>query len=229
MGKSCYNLDELDKTNQGRKYMKNKPLNLLLAGALCLSLTAFTTQPVQAQTTADISTHATSTNDSTTEGNTNSATDSVVTVEDGEYTVDAKFLKEGSTTETSMANLALNSASLKVENGKITVFLNMQEMEMYGMKATVDEISYQNIDGTWQKADITQSENNIPTQFAFILPENKSYTDIQFFYLGHSAKARLYLDLANIVEVITVDKTDLKTLIDQVKTYHQEDYTSTSF
>ena len=210
--------------------MKNKSFNLLLAGAMCLSLTTFTAHPVQAQTTAtDISTHATSTTDSTTDSDTNEATDSVVTVKDGEYTVDAKFLKEGSTTETSMANLALNGASLKVENGKITVFLNMQEMEMYGMKATVDGISYQDVDGTWQESAITQIENNIPTQFSFVLPENKSYTAIKFFYLGHDATARLYLDLANIVEVMTVDKTGLKTLIDQVSAYNQADYTSASF
>ena len=210
--------------------MKNKSFNLLLAGAMCLSLTTFIAHPVQAQTTAtDISTHATSTTDSTTDSDTNEATDSVVTVKDGEYTVDAKFLKEGSTTETSMANLALNGASLKVENGKITVFLNMQEMEMYGMKATVDGISYQDVDGAWQEAAITQIENNIPTQFSFVLPENKSYTAIKFFYLGHDATARLYLDLANIVEVMTVDKTGLKTLIDQVSAYNQADYTSASF
>ena len=37
------------------------------------------------------------------------------TIADGEYTVEAKILKKDSTTETSMANLALTGASLKVE------------------------------------------------------------------------------------------------------------------
>ncbi|MEJ8736994.1 NEAT domain-containing protein [Erysipelotrichaceae bacterium HCN-30851] len=151
------------------------------------------------------------------------------TIADGDYMVEAKILKKDSTTETSMANLALKGASLKVENGTITVFLNMQDMEMYGMKATVDAISYQDLDGTWKDAKITLTENNIPTQFSFVLPSNVNYTNVKFFYMGNSgSEARLYLNLDGLVTT-SVNKVDLKAAIEKASAYNKEDYTSKSF
>ena len=151
------------------------------------------------------------------------------TIADGEYTVEAKILKKDSTTETSMANLALTGASLKVEKGSITVYLNMQAMEMYGMKATVDAISYQDLDGTWKDAKITLTENNIPTQFSFVLPSNVNYTNVKFFYMGNSgSEARLYLNLDGLVTT-SVNKVDLKAAIEKASAYNKEDYTNKSF
>ena len=84
---------------------------------------------------------------------------------------------------------------------------------MYGMKATVDAISYQDLDGTWKDAKITLTENNIPTQFSFVLPSNVNYTNVKFFYMGNSgSEARLYLNLDGLVTT-SVNKVDLKQLL----------------
>ena len=141
-------------------------------------------------------------------------------------------MKTNSTTETSMANNALKSAKLIVENQKVTVLLNLQEMNMYGISASVERFAYKGVDGQYYDALITQTDEQkgYPTQFKFELPQNVEYTDVKFYYLGNSgSQARLYLNLSELIKVQKVDKTSLASIIKQAKQYSQDQYTLESY
>lgn len=150
---------------------------------------------------------------------------------DGEYNVEAAFYKEGSVTETSMANNALESASIKVVNGKITAVLNVKPMTMMGITANIDKLEYQDTDGNWHEAAISQmDEANNPTQFSFELPENVSYTAVRFYYMGSDrpAQVTLYLNLSDVVAV-KAEKYLLQTKLDEAKAIDSQLYTGATY
>ena len=151
-------------------------------------------------------------------------------INEGTYTIQGSFVKENSDEE-SMANKALKNVVVKVSEDQTYVELEVQPMSMYGMTATIDKLEIQSAAGDhYEEATVLATdENGAPSKFGFVLPLNRTYTTVQFTYMGtHSAVARLKLDLDSIVKV-QVDKTALKNKIGEGNYKVASSYTSESY
>ena len=151
-------------------------------------------------------------------------------INEGTYTINGSFVKENSDEE-SMANNALKNIVVKVSEDQTYVELEVQPMSMYGVTATIDKLEIQSAMGDhYEEAKVLATdENGAPSKFGFVLPLNRTYTTVQFTYMGtHSAVARLKLDLDSIVEV-QVDKTALKNKIGEGNYKVKSSYTEESY
>lgn len=151
-------------------------------------------------------------------------------IDEGTYTINGSFVKENSDEE-SMANKALKNVVMKVNGDQTYVELEVQPMSMYGMTAAIEKLEIQSAAGDhYEEATVLATdENGAPSKFGFVLPSNRTYTTVQFTYMGtHSAVARLKLDLDSIVEV-QVDKTALKNKISEGSYKVKSSYTKESY
>lgn len=154
----------------------------------------------------------------------------VKNIDEGTYTINGSFVKENSDEE-SMANKALKNVVVKVNGDQTYVELEAQPMSMYGMTAAIEKLEIQSAAGDhYEEAQVLATdENGVPSKFGFVLPLNRTYTTVQFTYMGtHSAVARLKLDLDSIVEV-QADKTALKNQIGEGSYKVKSSYTEESY
>ena len=130
-----------------------------------------------------------------------------------------------------MANKALKNVVMKVNGDQTYVELEVQPMSMYGMTAAIEKLEIQSAAGDhYEEAQVLATdENGAPSKFRFVLPLNRTYTTVQFTYMGtHSAVDRLKLDLDSIVEV-QADKTALKNQIGEGSYKVKSSYTEESY
>lgn len=129
------------------------------------------------------------------------------TYKDGTYKVDISLLN-ASKDELSMANNALDkTAILKIENGVAIIKIGSKPLTLGTITASLQELQYENVDGTYSIADITKkSEDGNPTEFSFELPSYEEILNVKVnpmvAMMGNTPiAARLKIDYSTMTEV----------------------------
>ncbi len=136
----------------------------------------------------------------------------ITVLDAGLYAVEA-HIWHATKDQASMSDGIISHTFLAVgEDGKIAVYLNLQELTVYGVTAWSEGIQYPTESGYADAAVTEQDSEGHITQTTFVLPENTAMTAIKLRSNGGSNDARLKIDFSTAV-LQKNDKSALNTAI----------------
>lgn len=128
---------------------------------------------------------------------------------EGLYTVES-HVWHATQNKASMSDGIIKDTYLSVgKDGKVTAYVNLKALSVYGQTAWAEGLQYQS-GNDYVDALVTEkdSEGHI-TQISFVLPENKTMSDIKLITNGRASEARLKIN----IDSAALQRNDKGTLI----------------